>query len=432
MVTRPTKNTRTRLSLDAIKYYRNLQYHRSTILEGVRLTAIRNFNHMTRIMTSLGMNTLADDSDVDTVSDLIFKEQGMNPDLNSRSILEFVTVTPWEMYCCLLYVELENYKKASKKDPTLRFDPLEEFFQSNDTTLQHLNVLRDKILHPGKQIPLDHAIDNFMEEPRKIHGQHYYNTVFQAQSLIDAYAAWLRSSLSELVSKEWIHAAKRHGAQGNDKLTKLQKAREILSYPLPQLGNEPKNEGVQTPFNLKTWYMLGLFRNHDRDQVQSYPTFIQKAKTDCMRMLMRSLVLSNEFVNLLDISKLRAVKERAELDAMNPFDLLVTRTTPLTEQQAQNLISPVRIGNALLAEPLRIYYQTVEEAPELRHNGIEEIAGPGPVPPALRHYRNIVFHVASDSIDPDVTESTFLSQIEEHVHSMSLLPHLIQFYMSVR
>ena len=433
-MTRRTKNTQDGLGIEAITHYRNLQYHRSVILEGIRIIALRNLNHLDRTMTALGVNTLADDRDIEAVNDWMFKDQGMDPDLNSRSILEFATFIPWEMYLCLLSVELESYRTESKKDPRLVFSPLEELFQSNEATIQHLNALRDKILHPGKPLPLDHALDNFVETAGEVDG-HYYSTVFRAQALIDAYASWLRQSLFETVGEELFHAAKPLGPRDNDRLTKLQKARQVLSLPLPKLGDEPRDEAVQTPFDLRTWYMLWSrsLQTQGQGDAQAYPAFVQKAKTDCARMLMRSLVLSNEYVNLFDIGKLRAIKSRTELDAHNPFDLLVTGTPTLTKQQAQNLIAPARVSTALLAEPLRIYYQAVKRVPELRHTAIEEIAGPGPVPPMLRHLRNIVFHVASDNIDPDDTESKFLSQLGGHLHAtMSLLPPLIEFYMSVR
>ena len=42
------RDARNGLSIDAIKHYRNLQYHRSAILGGVRLIAFSNFDHLTR------------------------------------------------------------------------------------------------------------------------------------------------------------------------------------------------------------------------------------------------------------------------------------------------------------------------------------------------------------------------------------------------
>ena len=416
---------------EAINHYRNLQYHRSVILEGVRNIAFRNINHLTRVMKNQGMTQLTDDREIDTVYDLMFQDQHLDPDLNSRRILEFVTWVPWEMYLCLLSAEIESYRRESRRDPALLFGPLEAFFQSNETTIQHLNTLRDKVLHPAKRIHLHHALDNFMDAGGRIDG-HYFSTVFKGQSAVDAYAAWLRWSLSELVGEELLRANKSSIPVDKETMIRLQKKWEVFSRPLPGLYNTPVDESTQTPFNLRTWYMLGFFRDHSLSSGPRYPTFVQKAKSDCVRILMRSLVLSNEFVNLLDINKLRAIRSRSELDAHSPFALLDVDTTPFTGQQSQNLIAPVRVSTALLAEPLRIYHQVVEEIPELRHDEIDRIGGPQAVPPVLRNFRNIVFHVASDNIDPDDTESVFASQLAEDLNALNLLPHLMEFYMAVR
>ena len=80
------RDARNGLSIDAIKHYRNLQYHRSAILGGVRLIAFRNFDHLTRAATRLGISSLADDSDFDAVCDQMFKDQDMDPSLNNRTI----------------------------------------------------------------------------------------------------------------------------------------------------------------------------------------------------------------------------------------------------------------------------------------------------------------------------------------------------------
>ena len=145
---------------------------------------------------------------------------------------------------------------------------------------------------------------------------------------------------------------------------------------------------------------------------------------------MRSLVFANEFVHLVDFQKLRAVETRAELDAHEPFEFLAAETSTMTEQQIEDLFAPVRMSNALLAEPLRIYSQTVTEAPALRDRALEEIAGPGPMPPVLGRYRNMVFHVGSDGDDPTETEREFLEPMEGAMHSLSLLPRLLRFFMA--
>ncbi len=167
------------------------------------------------------------------------------------------------------------------------------------------------------------------------------------------------------------------------------------------------------------------------DEAAELSGFRSGAKTDCNRMLMRSLVFSNEFVHLMDFQKLRAVETRAELDAHEPFEFLAAETSTMTEQQIEDLLAPVRVSNALLAEPLRIYYQAVTEVPALRDRALEEIAGPGAMSPVFGRYRNLVFHVGSDGANPTESEFEFLEQMEEAMNSLSLLPRLRSFFMAV-
>ena len=225
--------------------------------------------------------------------------------------------------------------------------------------------------------------------------------------------------------------AGRPSGQRRGMAAKLRMAKAALAGPLPQFIGERDDGALQTPFDLRKWLILGLNKAGARRSGLSYPAFVRGAKTDCNRMLMRSFVFSNEFVHLMDFQKLRAVETRAELDAHEPFEFLATETSTMTEQQIEDLIAPLRVSNALLAEPLRIYYQVVTEAPALRDRALEEIAGPGPMSPLLGRYRNMVFHVGSDGADPTESEREFLEQMEEAMNSLSLLLRLLSFFMAV-
>ena len=416
------------LDSEVVRFYRNLQHHRSTIMEGVRLIAFRNMNHMFRAMTQLGIQSISNDAEIDAVCDIMFQDQGLDSGINSRNVLEFSTIIPWEAYCYLLYAEMEGYQRASRKNGALKFDPLESFCLTHGDVLDRLNVMRDKVLHPGKRVDLSDAIDDFLDAGSIIDG-HYYSTVFQAQNLIDMHLATLRTILAQQIAD-----GVRPMAEGHDipqqQLERFQWVRNILSYPLPRIGEDPDEEQDQRPFNMRTWYMLGLYRDYGPREGVEYPAFLREAKTDCMRMLMRSLVLHNEFIDLIDFGKLRQIKTRAEVDAHHPSELLTAGSFTIGSQRSQDLLSPVRVGSALLVEPLRLYYQAVSEMPALGVAEIEEIVGSGPVPPALRIYRNIVFHLAHESVNPDEIESEYVSEVRPDT-TMKLLPHLVRFYMGV-
>ena len=177
---RPYANDgRDRLPNATLRHYRNLRRHRSTILEGVRRIAVRNINHLMRTMTRLGIRNLGREGDAKAVLNLLFEEQGMGADVNSRPMVDYINMVPWEMYLCLLYVELESYHSASRRDPGLAFGPLEELFDSKGAAIEDLKTVRDKVLHPSKGIELGDALDSFMEAGARV-DRHYFNLVFDA------------------------------------------------------------------------------------------------------------------------------------------------------------------------------------------------------------------------------------------------------------
>ena len=112
------------LSKATLRHYLDLRQHKSTLLSGVSTIAIRHINHLMGAMSRLGLEVLNDDQSVERTLDLIYEEQGMSTDRNSRPMVKFINVIPWEMYLCLLYVELEGYRSASRREPSLAFGPL--------------------------------------------------------------------------------------------------------------------------------------------------------------------------------------------------------------------------------------------------------------------------------------------------------------------
>ena len=246
---------------------------------------MRNINHLTRAMTRLGIRNLRREGDVKAVRNLLFEEQGMGADINSRPMVDYINTVPWEMYLCLLYVELESYRSASRRDPGLEFGPLEELFNSKITAIEDLKTVRDKILHPAKGIELGKALDSFMETGARVDG-HYYKLVFDAQRRLDAYCAWLRASLSRLVALELADAI-RSSAQQQGMAAKLRMAKAAIAGPLPQFIGERDDGALQTPFDLRKWLILGLNNAGIVRNRLKYPAFIRGAKTDCNRMLMR-------------------------------------------------------------------------------------------------------------------------------------------------
>lgn len=112
-------------------------------------------------------------------------------------MVKFINMMPWEMYLCLLYVELEGYRAASNRDPSLAFGPLEELLAHKATVVESLKAVRDKVLHPAKRIDLGGALASFQDSATLMDG-HYYQTVSDLQRRLDVYILWLGNSLIQL------------------------------------------------------------------------------------------------------------------------------------------------------------------------------------------------------------------------------------------
>ena len=380
-------------------------------------------------MSRLGLNVLTDGQSVERVLDLIYEEQGLSADRNSRPMVEFINVIPWEMYLCLLYVELEGYRSASIRDPSLAFGPLEELLGQKVAMIENLKTVRDKVLHPAKRIDLGSALDNFLDSSALVDG-HHYKTVFEIHRRLDMYVLWLGSSLAQLGTGE-LKEARRSGQRIKpERLDLLRRARVALAAATPVFNGTFDPSARQTPFDMWKWMALGLYREIRLEKASGiHPDFLRRAKTD--GMLMRSLVFANECVHLLDLEKRRSIKTRAELDAQPPLQLLLQGTPAATEQEIQNLAAPWRVSCALLVEPLRLYYQTVEAMPNLRREAIDEAAGTAAVPTELARFRNLVFHLGGDGDDPNDTEDQLNERIRGGASPLNLLPLLLDFFMSV-
>ena len=416
------------LSKPTLHHFLDLRQHRSTLLEGVSSIAFRHINHLMSAMSRLGLNVLTDDQSIKRVLDLIYEEQGLSADRNSRPMVEPINIVPWEMYLCLLYVELEGYRSASIRDPSLAFGPLEELLGQKAAMVENLKTVRDKVLHPAKRINLGDALRSFLDSSALVDG-HYFETVFDLHRRLDMYVLWLGSSMAQLGTAELTEAKRSDRRIEPGRLELFRRARVALASDPPLFNGTFDRSARQTPFDRSKWWALGLYQEIRLEEARgTHPDFLRRAKTDGMRMLMRSLVFANEFVHLLDFEKLRSIKTRAELDLHPPHQLLLLQGTPAaTEQENQNLVAPWRMSCALLAEPLRLYYQTVKVMPNLRREAIDEAVGTAAVPTELARFRNLVFHLDGNGAVTRTTRS--ISSLSDM--PLCLLPLLLDFFMSV-
>lgn len=123
-----------------LDYYSKLREHRCRITEGIRVIAFRNMDHLTAAERYVDARKPSDEEYYIRVQDKMPSDQGLEQTLTQRWLLASTTWVPWEIYVCLLYVEIENYIEISQKHTSLVYKPLEEYLVSHDAMIQSLST----------------------------------------------------------------------------------------------------------------------------------------------------------------------------------------------------------------------------------------------------------------------------------------------------
>ena len=69
----------------------------------------------------------------------------------NRWVLGWSSRASWEVYMCLLYAGIEQYRNVSGEFRDISFEPLEKWLQCHDELIQYLRTVRDKLLHPPNE-----------------------------------------------------------------------------------------------------------------------------------------------------------------------------------------------------------------------------------------------------------------------------------------
>ena len=421
----------------ALGYYVNLSYQRDVILEGIRLVAYRNMGHFNRAREKCGTSSINRQENIASVRDQMIADQGLEADTTNRRFFDFITWYPWDAYLCLLYAEIEYYKWYSKRFPELTCAPLNAFLKQHPRAVRYLKEYRDKVLHPGKDIDLDASLGKFFDALDLDHIS-FYGIVVNIQHLIDVHADEFRRALySSAIAEGYRTTAGGPNdrtylaAYKTGKTVKLETALEMLSKPLTKAADRPKLEGRQTPMQPQS--LFSLIDTHARETGQQprceYPWFVKQARVDCLRCLMRALVLTNETSSYIDLEKLRAVEPPDHPDNHDPFEFLAGDKAPRTLQETVEWLAPDRVALALLAEPLRIYGQAASTVPGPRDESLDRFVANESVHRALGEFRNMMFHVPQKRVNLYRVETELLSG-GPGLYPKHLIRPLINFYMA--
>ena len=137
---------------DLLRHHRSLRYHRFRILEGIRAVAFRNLDELHGAMDHVGLSQFQSEQDRAAVHTHILDSLGFEANPFSRAVLSWTLWLPWEVYLCLIYAEIEGYCQISSEAPALACPRLTSFLTQHRSSIAGLKVLRDKTLHPQKDL----------------------------------------------------------------------------------------------------------------------------------------------------------------------------------------------------------------------------------------------------------------------------------------
>ena len=476
------------ISSSLLDYYLKLRDHRCRIAEGIRVIAFRNVDHLNAAMRHVGATGFSDLASISPVQDKMLEDQGLERNESNRSFLGYATWIPWELYMCLLCAEIDNYEVISHKHTTLAYTPLDTYLTSHQAVVQSLRDARDLLLHPLKDASLEHILRRFADSARQMSPDHLIALV-EAQTQIDDYLEWLRNSLVKSVANEGealseeqlfehihteIELLTRLVAECKDdeergrieqslgelvairdrftpnfntdytlnpaqrrQVVRWQQRMAALDLPLPKRPYLSSPVSIQTPLHAELWSFLPRLAKEGQQpwSGQELPEFLRKRRSECIGLLIRSLILQNETytVTLADLEAIFPGRPRAEIlrsdDLMRAFvRQAVPRETAGDYQRAEVRISPSIVALALLGEPLRLYRQATLYNPKLNREEIDRRIQ-GDALETFARLRNVVFHVPDERTDMLEAESDLFDKASSLTDYRELIGSLLSFYM---
>ena len=185
--------------------------------------------HFTVVVDELGVDDISDERNFLAVQEKMLHDQKLRSTKMHRDFLRFLTFVPWEIYTCLVFAELDSYEVVARKNLSLKYAPLDEFFDSEQDLIVSMKTVRDKLLHPLKNVSYEDTLGDYMEFVRNVAPDHML-LVIGLQDLIDEYLECLREdlwatfeqetlSLSDQQLYEHVQTIKTRALQVKDKST---------------------------------------------------------------------------------------------------------------------------------------------------------------------------------------------------------------------
>ena len=477
-----------------IQNYTKLRVHRCVIVEGVRVIAFRNMDHLyTTRVRSKAMDWAASEA-MARVYNRMLEDQGLEQTETNRSALVWVSRAAWEIYMCLLYAEIEHYRAVSQKHPNIRYEPLDSYLKSHEALIEHLQSVRDILLHPLKETSYDDSLrrfgiqarqtapdmflalerlqsllDEFLESFRGVllaslagetvsqsdaeTFEYYRRLKERARALMDAStsvesAAAIKQWLDQLAASESVLGLTEEpglalSARQLQRVERWEEIRETLLLPLPQHPYHKSTESVQTPVDDKLAPIMRLATlstasRWPADPGTLLPENVVRNRVRIVELLVRSISMFNEsHVAVIADYKSKFPNTSIEVLFQNEetFQEAMSQVIPSESytdiEQAVVKVSPTTVALALLAEPLRIHNG---EGPRRHNSGCDELDALSSEASlgVLSRLRNAVFHVPHEGADLFKASEDLWHSSLSHGEYLKIVNGLLGFFIGYR
>ena len=427
-----------------------MSYHRSVVLEGVRRCAMRNRNYWYETQEELSSEsgkspTIGETLDrinirqaqtaqeefeiVAGMSDASRRESGLEvPEKgypfsranDLRRLLESrltsqILHSIWDIYLCLLYVELDSYKKHARSTPDLRCSTIDLFLEDNSAFITWLKSFRNKLLHPISELTTDDlAVEYVCTLSDSLSSELAH--VFTLQGMIDCHIAAVHEGIVRTRGRDWVSSH--------------------LGITPPDTNYMSRDERVglgtfASAPNLSLLLCAGLtsriLKSETLPQTPAMNSLPESERIGISNMLLRSLILISERVGTVDIVKLFRSEDPKTLSLSQNAELSKDGSAPRSLQEFNNILALERVAVALLHEPLRIYLKLARSSGSYGSSPSFEGIPQGKALSALNSFRNVVFHVHLGSKNPDLVESRWL-EFGEMYPSSEMLSTLLEVF----
>ena len=421
----------------AVHSFRNLFYHRTVLLEGIRRVAVRNMAHLTdarRRCNAQGSLRVGEDW-VPRVQATMLNDQGLNDNGQNRTVIAWATFYPLYVYLALLYAETDYARGLRERSRFVQDDEFFTYLDKEQKAVTKLRGFRDSFLHPKSE-------GTRLETDYLAYGPSY-NAAPEIQAALDGFLARLNArldkSLSDVVARlprvARLHCVAQallktfdrmnlhHDLEGLERVAAQMKEFEsevedtLDEYkswaPTPRQASvvltlaEYKSEVLPSAKELQT--EIPSVRQPPMNHVLLAPLFSGSGDPERLgsSRAAKHVVRNAAFIRRLLIAAAVMTNEAATWQGKQSWEELLSPVPRAAVPDVQEtglhdaalIAAPSRLSAALLYEPLRLYSEMERQDPSVRDAVLSGLVASLQEP--LRHFRNSVFHVPDHTNHPE-------------------------------